>query len=623
MYKFSTDKINIVFDPARWDFTLTIKNENWHISKKPYLLIEGDRKLSFEEAKCEHHEYKTGVVNGVYAEYTFDKEVTDLKVVTHMSVETTDGRLHFDARVENDKLMEVKQFNFPGAFSLNAEKGKGYTVFPVGMGALIPAKDETAIYGIGGGDSVYSRSMYMPFYGQMRNGSGYMAVYETPYDAKHYLEHIPDGDTTVEPIFIESLGKISYKREMIYDFYEECTYVSIAKSYRNYIGAKGLFVTLNEKAEKNPAIKRMYGMARIDEMVKINVKKGTKHYNTEDESQNQKLRTFDDIYENMKLLQGNGMKEAYVDIRGWCCDGYDHKHPDPFPIAPDAGGEEGFVRLQKKCTEMGYIFGVHDQYRDYYYDGDSFGFGSATLQPDGSYPYCNIWHGGEHTMLCAKLAPAYIKRNFDTFERMGAKIEGAYLDVFSIAELDECMDPDHAMTREQCAQYRREGLHLLNARGIITSSEEVIDCILPSIPMTDHALYLVLPTKDGKGRFEKAKGIPIPLFSLVYHECVIIPFMSRSTPNETAYGIPAGEAPIVHGALNGGTMFIQEYDDIYNLMKAKEVLELHKRVATLEMVNHEFIDGNIRCQRSEFSDGTKVEIDLDDSTFNIIYPDKQ
>jgi hypothetical protein len=141
--------------------------------------------------------------------------------------------------------------------------------------------------------------------------------------------------------------------------------------------------------------------------------------------------------------------------------------------------------------------------------------------------------------------------------------------------------------------------------------------------MTDHALYLVLPTKDGKGRFEKAKGIPIPLFSLVYHECVIIPFMSRSTPNETGYGIPAGEAPIVHGALNGGTMFIQEYDDTNNLKKAKEVLELHKRVATLEMVNHEFIDGNIRCQRSEFSDGTKVEIDLDNSTFNIIYPDKQ
>lgn len=620
MYKFSSGKIKVAFDAEKWDFTLTIKNEDWRLVKKPYLLLEGGKKLTFEDAKCEYRAYKTGIAEGVYAKYTFDKAITDIKVITHMYIEITDSRLHLDARVENDKLMEVKQFNYPGAFSLNAEKGKGYTVFPVGMGALIPAKDETATNGIGGG-FVYSRSMYMPFFGQMRNGTGHMAIYETPYDAKHYVEHIPNGDTTVEPIFIPSLGKMRYKREMIYDFYEECTYVSIAKSYRNYVREKGLFVTLNEKAEKNPAIKRLYGTPMLSHHAKINIVKGTKHYNTEDESKNTKLKTFDEIAEDIKKLKANGIEKAYLHLRGWCYEGYDHRHPDPFPIAPDAGGEEGFVRLQKTCTDLGYIFGVHDQYRDYYYDAESFSFENATLQPDGTYPYCNIWHGGEQTVLCAKLAPGCIKRNFDTFARMGAKIEGAYLDVFSIVELDECTNPDHPMTREQCAQYRCEGLHLLNARGIITSSEEVIDCIIPSIAMGT-AAYLVLPSKDG-GRFAKPSGIPIPLFSLVYHDCIIMPRRLQTTPNETDYGIPAGEADIVHAALNGGTLVIMDYDNIDDLEEGKKVLKLHERVANLEMVDHEFIDGNIRRQRSEFADGTKVEVDLDKNTYNIIYPDEQ
>ena len=100
-----------------------------------------------------------------------------------------------------------------------------------------------------------------------------------------------------------------------------------------------------------------------------------------------------------------------------------------------------------------------------------------------------------------------------------------------------------------------------------------------------------------------------------------MPFRLRTTPNETGYGIPAGEADIVHAALNGGTLVIMDYDNIDDLEEGKKVLKLHERVANLEMVNHEFIDGDIRRQRSEFADGTKVEVDLDKNTYNIIYPD--
>ena len=93
------------------------------------------------------------------------------------------------------------------------------------------------------------------------------------------------------------------------------------------------------------------------------------------------------------------------------------------------------------------MFGVHDQYRDYYYDAESFSFDNAIVEAGGSHPYCDTWHGGPHTYLCAKLAPEYVKRNDDTFEELGIPIDGVYLDMFSIVELDECGNPDHRMTR--------------------------------------------------------------------------------------------------------------------------------------------------------------------------------
>ena len=53
----------------------------------------------------------------------------------------------------------------------------------------------------------------------------------------------------------------------------------------------------------------------------------------------------------------------------------------------------------------------------------------------------------------------------------------------------------------------------------------------------------------------------------------------------------------------------------------KVALELHKQVALCAMTKHQFVDGNIRRRRSEFSDGTVVEADLDTADFEIRYPD--
>jgi hypothetical protein len=408
---------------------------------------------------------------------------------------------------------------------------------------------------------------------------------------------------------------------MMYDFFADCTYVSIAKHYRDYVRAKGRLITLDEKAAKNPLVKRLYGAPVIRKTAKKHIVEGTKFYDKEDPTKNDSCIPFDEMGEEFKKLHRNGIRNAYLHLGGWCALGYDNRHPDPFPIAEDAGGAAGMRRLSETCKALGYMFGVHDQYRDYYYDAESFSFDNAIVQADGSHPYCDTWHGGPHTWLCARLAPEYVERNYDTFEELGIPIEGAYLDVFSVVELDECTNPDHLMTREECAQKRSECFELLNARGMVTSSEEAIDCVIQSLPMTDHASYLVAPSGDpqSRGPFSEPKGIPIPLFNLVYHDCIVTPWNSSTEPNVSKYGIPSGESSFLHGVLNGGTMFVEDYDDTENLKEVQKALELHRRVVTLEMVSHEFINGDWRRQRTTFADGTTVEVDLDEHTYTIGY----
>ena len=137
-----------------------------------------------------------------------------------------------------------------------------------------------------------------------------------------------------------------------------------------------------------------------------------------------------------------------------------------------AGGTEAGARWPS-CRELGYV-SPHDQYRDYYYDAPTFDRANALQQIDGTHPYCSVWYGGPHSWLCQALAPDYVRRNYNTFDRLGIPVEGAYLDVFSVVFLDECFNPDHQMSRADCAEKRRECFEILTARGIIPSSEETM-----------------------------------------------------------------------------------------------------------------------------------------------------
>ena len=51
----------------------------------------------------------------------------------------------------------------------------------------------------------------------------------------------------------------------------------------------------------------------------------------------------------------------------------------------------------------------------------------------------------------------------------------------------------------------------------------------------------------------------------------------------------------------------------------REVVQLQEWVAKYEMTKHEFIDGSYNRQKTTFSDGTEVTIDLEKNSYYIKY----
>ncbi len=610
MYTIKGKKLTLVADEKKLTFEITLKNGDvWTMSRRPYVELTDGTVLYLDEAKVSACERNTGVWHGYSADYDFGN---GLILYTLVYIENTRDDIYFSCRLEGDHEGEVNVVSFPSAIDFNVEPGHGYTVLSRMQGTIIPAGMPIKIDVDG---TIYERDAYMPIFGQVKDNSGYLAVFDTPFDAKY--NPCGENNESVLPLFRTSLGKMAYPRRMLYRFMENCDHNDMAQSYREYLSERGEVYTLRAKAAQNPAAEELFGLPVIHTDIAKHISPKSCFYNPDKPELNDCFVSFDTRAEQLKALKARGLNKAYVHLDGWGNHGYDNLHPDPFPPHEAAGGAEGMKRLADTARDIGYIFGVHDQYRDYYYDAPTFDMNNAIENIDGSHPFCSIWHGGPHTYLCTTQAPSYVRRNYDEFERLGIDVRASYLDVFSVVSLDECFNAEHRMTREQCAAYRNECLNILTDRGIIPSSEETLGCMMRSQVLCHHAPFFTsfLGHKPGA----KAVGIPIPLFNMVNHDCVVIPWIGLPD-KRGGWGIPENDSAYTHAILNGDPVYCPIDATEEQIAQVMVACDSAKRLTHERIVKHEFLDETTRKQRTTWSDGTVIEVDFDTNDYKIILP---
>ena len=610
-----------VSDGRRPQVTIRTKNKNGKERRVVKPLQSAGRK---------HTEASNGKTTTIYSDFTaFGKKLPFSLICTAEILD--DNTVEFSLKAENEEGYDIQAVYFPAPFNSKKSGKSSYHVDSMRQGFIMPDGQLKHIIPMIGYTNIKrpinSGDVYMPVWGRVCDSHSFTAIVETPYDASIYSSFGKRGSFINSVYWLSSLGKLSYERKIRFIFHENGDYNTVAKDYRRYLIENNQLIKIDEKIAKNPNIKNIIGAPVLHHKIFSKINEKSQFYD-KNGSNEILCATFSERAEQIKKLKALGLENLYIHTDGWGKDGYDNNHPYILPPCEKAGGWEGFREFSQVSRDLGYVFALHDQYRDYYYDSPVFDKNKAVTNIDGSNPYCSIWDGGEHTYLCSCFALDAVKKTYSELEENGVDVQGAYLDVFSIMPGDECFHKDHRITREESMKLRGECFDYLNEKGFVMSSEEPGMQIINHLALVHHGPHALIPQENGK-----AVGIPVPLGNLVYHDCIMVPWNWFNN-----WGIPKGDDGDLYGALNAGMPYIHPYgnelrkigtdnrtadvdmmcdEDLKKELKRIEPLcKLQARLYNQEMVKHEFL-GSYRKQKATYSDGTTVTIDLDKGTYEI------
>lgn len=606
--------------------------------RKPQITIREKNKkgkyiskvCSLQSARKKETETSESKTVTVYSDFVAFGKILPFRLICTAEI-INENTVEFSLKAENETDYDIQAVYFPAPFNSKRKGKNSYHVDSMRQGFILPDGQIKHIIPMMGYThmkrQINSGDVYMPVWGRVCDSHCFTAIVETPFDASMYSSFGKHGAFINSVYWLSSLGNLSYERKIRFIFHENGDYNTVAKDYRNYLIENNQLVTIDEKISKNPNIKNIIGAPVLHHKIFSKINEKSQFYDKK--GSNEILcATFTERAEQIKKLKSLGLDKLYIHTDGWGKDGYDNNHPYILPPCEQAGGWEGFKEFSRVSRELGYVFALHDQYRDYYYDSPVFDKNKAVTNIDGSNPYCSIWDGGEHTYLCSCFALDAVRKTYSELEENGIDVQGAYLDVFSIMPGDECFHKDHRITREESMKLRGECFDYLNEKGFIMSSEEPGMQMLNHLALVHHGPHALIPQENGK-----AVGIPVPLGNLVYHDCIMVPWNWFNN-----WGIPKGDDGDLYGALNAGMPYIHPYGNelrkigtdnrtadvemmsdeklIKELERIKPLCKLQAKLYNKEMVKHQFL-GSYRKQKATYSDGTSVIIDLDNNTYEI------
>ncbi|MEG2597700.1 MAG: DUF5696 domain-containing protein, partial [Oscillospiraceae bacterium] len=330
-----------------------------HFQPSVSLVLHGETViLPFSNALSVHvEEMHSGVGDGwkmVYSNWQYEGSLLPLSLETSYWLEKATG-LFF---AEMNPLFESKEtvdVCWPAPFLWENPSEKAYTVIPMMQGTLIPNNWPQAVETVAP-PFVYDRAAYMPWYGQIDEGHGYLQIIVTPFDCGYDLSHPAGGPTHLHMRWISSMGRLSYKRILRFEFFSNADYNSLCKNYRRYVKEQGRLLTLRQKAVENEKIYQLAGSPVIHTCIYSYVKPEAMIYDSIPENQRRQFTTFLERQEQLKKLKERGLQKAYLHLDGWGVDGYDQRHPDVLPPCEAAGGAKAMKEFQDACRKMNVLF---------------------------------------------------------------------------------------------------------------------------------------------------------------------------------------------------------------------------------------------------------------------------
>lgn len=451
------------------------------------------------------------------------------------------------------------------------------------------------------------------------SGLGYSVTIDTPYDAILKCRFF-NGRRAPLIQWRSEKGKMGYERRLIYNFTSTGGYVSLARQLRSYMKDLGYVKTLAEKSLTKPDISKLYGAVYLwdyfhcmdaAEMYNLGVLKAVHHIANWDDANNRKPSDAAGITSQKDLGWIVEEYQSYADA--YACN---DAHPVPelyYDIFPD-----NFMKDQYGEVRLGWSDSNGQQYKR-----------------------CSD--------VYVQRASEYLPTRLSQYP-----MNGLYLDVTPVRELDECWDVNHPKTRRESQVDFSDLMKYISDQQLVESGENGKWWSVPylDIPMGLMTImynpwgnywpsYYRQLDFDGDGQddisshkwdvYETYGSLGhkyrAPLWQLVFHDCTSsvwycsdaldITAKAEKSPEGTpfpfSYQKKKEAISILYGSVATFTTIDPTtsagawFDDRLAFMRTyRNVCKFHEIIADKQMLSHEFMTPDRDVQKTVWSDGTVV-----------------
>ncbi|MDQ8208865.1 DUF5696 domain-containing protein [Coraliomargarita sp. SDUM461003] len=441
---------------------------------------------------------------------------------------------------------------------------------------------------------VFPAHLSMRWFGGLRGRHGWIGVVDQGYQDAGVMA----ANMTATTGWLKSMNCWQGQRSVRFRFVEG-NYVELAKVFRAYAKAKGLFRSLVEKAKATPALANMIGSralflwqcrtihpeCREDRMQPLLEGEQSPYLKVH--------QTHEACIEMVEAVKDAGMTRGLVTLCGWINGGYDESHPDVWPPEPALGSIDSLKKLLSQPDPL--TVALHDNYQDIYKQSPSWPQGVVQM-PSGMPMPGGYWAGGQAYILNSKNSLDYLRRNWEHIGKL--PVRAVYCDTTTAVQFYESYEPGNEQTRSQDEAGKIELLKFYKEQAVVLGSEGASDF---SVPDTD----FLLPFDQ-----EHVTGETIPLWGLVFHEASIRYTVSNATKSSPEALRKLWLSQMVWG--HQMRWYFASKDEWEQSRTAFSesfyVDDWLNRVATSEMVSHRFLADEV--EETVFDNGLTLRVNF-------------
>lgn len=419
---------------------------------------------------------------------------------------------------EEDNDLDIESLTLLADMLSATDAGRGSVVVPVREGLLVPA--DSGLSFTRKFDTYSYEGCHMAMLGVMQHGAAALLTWHDPYvvaELRSAVSDSPEGrqrltpalrfNTTLGSFCIRVLGKGDYN--------------AVGRAYRQVAREKGWLVKWSEKLREAPQRAKLFGAPNIKLWSALDRRMNAA--STQEESARVNW-TFDEAGQVAQhLKQDLQIDKALFTLGGWIHRGYDNQHPDILPAAPECGGDAGLAECARRVRQAGYVFCLHDNYQDMYRDAPSWDERFILKKPGGELVRGGRWAGGQAYLTCSQMALELAMRaqNLPRVRKL-FRPEAYFIDTTYAADLHECYDPTHPLTRRDDLQWKQKLSDYARETFGIFGSEDGREWAVPHSDFFEGLSGVSGQAFHDTKLLSSLGAVEVPLFELVFHDCIAV-----------------------------------------------------------------------------------------------------